>query len=68
MQSLPDLTDEELEKVYEMLLDTTGGPWYPAQLNGFEADRFILTGSALGNAKTFKVVAELKNPGSFFRR
>lgn len=65
MQELPDITSDELDKIQEMLADTTGGPWYPAQLNGFGADRFILTGSSLGNAKSFKVVAELKNPGSF---
>jgi hypothetical protein len=63
--ALPDITDEEITSVREMLEGATPGPWQAAQLKGFGAERFIVSTNESSNVAWHSIVAELKNPGSF---
>lgn len=65
IQSLPEITTEELFQVEEMAGGATPGPWITGQFREFGSARFIMTQSLQVTANWYPVVAELKNVGNF---
>lgn len=63
LTSLPEISKEETEKVWDLILESSGGPWAATQLAGFGAKRFIISLDA--KEKWYNIVASLENSGSF---
>jgi hypothetical protein len=61
IQSLPEVTDEEMTKLQEMLQDATPGPWRSTHIEGFGPQMFIVTDSDDSQARWYNVVATMNN-------